>query len=106
MHPEKRQVRIGHRIDQVADERGRARHELVKLATKRHDLHVAPHAIGGSHEVRLQSCAIHEHAGGELTPIGFNRDVLSVFVHRERAMAEANLGAEAHDFLAERMCHA
>ena len=103
VHAEERQVGVGHRIDQVADERGGARHQLVELAAERHDLQVVAHTVGRRHQVRLQPGAVHEHACVDVAAVGANGDRVRTLVDRDRPVTESNLGSRARDLRRQRV---
>ena len=60
VNAEKRELRIGNRIDQIPDERSSGRSHLVVFAAKRNDSYFRVGATDSRHTVALQTAAIHK----------------------------------------------
>ena len=68
MHAEKRERRIGHRVDEPADQVGGPRREFVVLAPERQDPHRWRCARRSRDPVAEQAGAVDEHPGADRAP--------------------------------------
>lgn len=103
---EKRKLRVGDRIDEVAHEVPSRGHEFVELASKRNNPHVGVWVQGTTgHLVGVQPGTVHDESSLECAACGLDRDGGWRLNHIQHALIECEIAARSNHERRQRPAH-